>query len=155
MLDMSIKDMSSNRAALEAPLLESLMRVRKLIYLQAVQALKPLGLGPKQAALLRRLRLLGPDCCLSELSKATASDPAAVGRTVDGLIRKGWVRAVKPEAGGDRRRRPVALTPAGDALASKVAALFRDLDRRMAATLKPDQAASLKTLLDAMAERLA
>lgn len=138
-----------------APLLQRLMRVRRLIHLQAVHALKPLHLGPKQASLLRRLSLLGPACCLSDLSKATASDPAAVGRIVDGLIRKGWVQDRAKVPGGDRRRREVTLSPAGRKLAAQVETVFAQLDRRMAATLSKDEVRQFSDLMDKMAGRLA
>lgn len=136
----------------ETGLLESLMRVRRLIYLQAVQSLKPLGIGPKQASLLRNMKRLAPACCLVDLSKATASDPAAVGRTVDGLTRKGWVKA--GPASNDRRRREVSLTPDGRRMADRADEIFLQVDRAMAATLSVEDGRSLTHLLDSMAERL-
>ena len=153
--DMSTKDLSPimpAASAREAPLLESLMRVRRLIYLQAVHSLKPLGVGPKQASILRHMKRLTPSCCLVDLSKSTASDPAAVGRIVDGLVRKGWIKPAP--ASPDRRRREVSLTPEGRRMADRADAIFMQVDRVMAATLSIEDGRSLTHLLNSMAERL-
>lgn len=153
---MSIKDISTISApAVEATLLGRLLAVRKLIHLHAIHALQPLGLGPKQAALLRRLRLSGSSSCLVALAKATTSDPAAVGRTIDGLIRKGLVKPAPGTGKADRRRRHVALTPAGRGAADRVNAIFDRLDQAMGSALNADERRRFNALLDKLAARLA
>jgi DNA-binding MarR family transcriptional regulator len=137
--DKSIKSIAPSAADPEATLLGRLLRVRKLIHLQALHALKPLGLGPKQAAVLRRLRLAGSATCLVALAKSTASDPAALGRIIDGLIRKGLVRPAQGTGKADRRRRHVELTPRGLDLAGRVTDVFNSLDRAMAAGLGAEE----------------
>lgn len=131
------------------------MALRRLIHLRALHALKPLGLGPKQAAILRRMGLEPGPRCLVDLSKATASDPAAVGRIVDGLIRKGWVQALAVGPKPDRRRRDVALSAKGAELAAKVQAVFLGMDRDMSAVLDPLERRQMNALLEKIAQTLA
>jgi DNA-binding MarR family transcriptional regulator len=68
------------------------------------------GVGGSQVALLRELRRLGKACQV-ELSRATATDPAAMMRAIDALERRGWV--VRSSCDEDRRRKLVSLTPEG------------------------------------------
>lgn len=50
---------------------------------------------------------------VSEIAGATGVAVSTATRMVQWLERAGWVERTAPPAGGDRRRRPVALTPAG------------------------------------------
>lgn len=50
---------------------------------------------------------------VSEVAAATGVAVSTATRMVQWLERAGWVERAAPPAGGDRRRRPVALTPAG------------------------------------------
>ena len=114
-------------------LLDSYRRFRRTVNLLAVKEFKPLGLGTKQASLLRHLGELG-QCSHADLARLTSTDPAATGRILDELIRRGLVsRAEHPT---DRRRWVLSLSPEGRALAVKIQACFVNMAGEMAAPLE-------------------
>ena len=91
-------------------ILEDFGEIRRHINVIALRDLRPLGIGQKQAMILRRLAK-NPNSSLADLSRATMSDPAAVTRAIDSLEKAEWV--VKAEHPTDRRRWVLALTPLG------------------------------------------
>jgi DNA-binding MarR family transcriptional regulator len=116
-------------------LIENFVRLRRALSLAHVQQLKPLGLGSKQAIILRALAKDGP-CSAVELARATVSDPAAINRTVAGLIKKGLLRQRRDADDGRRCR--LSLTPGkGHRMAAKVLAQTRQLADRAAKPLSP------------------
>jgi DNA-binding MarR family transcriptional regulator len=117
MVDMSIK--GENLA-----ILDELGRLRRGINLMAVQILKPVEVGPKQALILSHL-YSRKTCSLADLSRSTITDPAATGRTVDTLIKRGWID--QREHPTDRRQWVVQLTSKGKQIAREVERLRHQL----------------------------
>src|SRR5262245_34884382 len=105
---MSIIDMSNNVD--DYAVLQLFGKIRRQLKLVANQALRPLGIGTKQALILRELRLQ-KSASPSELSRITDTDPAATGKIIDTLIKRNWVERVDhPE---DRRQWRILLTEEG------------------------------------------
>jgi len=73
------------------------------------ESLSPAGLSSGQFVLLLAVRLLGAPT-LQQLAATVWVDRTALGRTVQPLARRGYVRVTRGE---DRRARVVTLTPAG------------------------------------------
>jgi DNA-binding MarR family transcriptional regulator len=104
--------------------LKSFVQVRRALGQANAQALLPLGLGPAQAAVLRALESDGPQAAAG-LARATAHDPAAVNRALTGLLKKKMLRREQDRQ--DKRRSRLTLTPAGLALARRVAKVHAEL----------------------------
>ncbi|HTB22639.1 MAG TPA: MarR family transcriptional regulator [bacterium] len=133
-------------------ILQSIGRVRRAVNLLAVKQLKPLGLGSKQASALRFLsshRL----CSRADLARHTITDPAATGRILDTLIRRGLI--VQKAHPTDRRRWMLALTPEGRRLAGKIAAVFEGIAETLARRLDPQERRALVLTLDKISDSLA
>ena len=132
--------------------LENFVRLRRALSLAHGQRLKPLGLGSKEAVLLRTLAHSGP-CSAIELSRATASDPAAVNRTLSGLLKKGLLRQERDPA--DARRSRLSLTPAkGRRLAAEVQALTEALAALAVQPLTPSERRRFNHDLQRLTEHL-
>jgi len=102
-------------------LLEDFSRFRRTLNLYFTNGLKTLGLGVKQASLLRNLAKRGK-ASLAELSRDTMTDPAAMTRLVNDMIKNGIVR--QQDHPTDKRRWELALTPQGKTLALEVEKIF-------------------------------
>lgn len=106
-----------------------------------------LDVSSPQLAVLRRLRQ--GSTTLSELSAEMLLAPASLVPVVDALERKGLVRRGLDLA--DRRRKSLALTPAGTALIARLPSLSReDALAQSLARMKPEQARQLADLLRAL-----
>jgi DNA-binding MarR family transcriptional regulator len=125
--------------------LRTYVQLKRALSHAHAHALRPLGLGPLQAAIIRTLDEEGP-CSSARLARATVSDPAAVNRALAGLLAKGLLRR-QPHP-SDGRSSSLALSPrAGRALADKVAALRLGLERELLAGLpRGDRARFVKDL---------
>ena len=133
-------------------MLENFSRLRRALSLAHVQQLKPLGLGAKQAVILRALAKDGPSSAI-DLARATVSDPAAINRTVGGLIKKGLLRQERDAEDGRRCR--LSLTPdLGRPMAAKVLALTRQLAAQMAQPLAGPEQARFSQDLQRLTEHL-
>src|SRR4051794_18952810 len=111
-------------------------KTRRLLNLKAVQAMRPFGIGPKQAILLRELRTLKTSC-LSDLARATLTDPAATGKIIDSLIKKNWIQRVDDPQ--DRRRWQVLLTDEGIEATLKLENIFKALAKEICIPLSTSQ----------------
>jgi DNA-binding MarR family transcriptional regulator len=120
-------------------------QTRRAINLAASHELKPLGVGLKQALIIFHLDACGKTSH-AELARFTSSDPAAIGRALDALIRQGWL--AQQDNPSDRRRWDVRLTPRGKALARSLRPVFQRLTARFARSLGSRDARLLSTLLD-------
>ena len=110
--------------------------VRRQINLIATKELMGSGIGPKQLVFLRFIAKHGR-VCLSQLSRGTFSDPAAVGRAVDTLVNQGWlIRAQHPE---DRRKWLLTLTPKGKTRMSDVNRAYKSISQKMARSLSDEE----------------
>lgn len=125
-------------------ILQAYGQVKRLSTELATRCFKPVGLGPLQAGLVRRMGEQGTTS-LAELARLMALDPAAVGRAVDTLIKKGWVQRIDHPS--DRRRWQVSLTPKGLELLAEVQAEYRQIAQRFTAHLTPAEQATLLGLL--------
>jgi DNA-binding MarR family transcriptional regulator len=132
-------------------LLDGYRRFRRSVNLLAVKELKPLGLGTKQASLIRHLGEQGR-CSHADLARLTGTDPAATGRILDGLIRRGLV--AREEHPSDRRRWVLTLSPTGRPLAAKIQAAFHGVAKKMAAPLSAQERDQLIRLLDKLSDAL-
>jgi len=104
--------------------LETFGKLRRMLNLVATQQLKHLGIGVKQAILLREIRRMQP-VCVADIARITVTDPTAAGRAITCLIEKNWVHRIDhPE---DRRRWQVSLTPKGEKATDEVERLFKSL----------------------------
>lgn len=98
-------------------ILAAFIKLRRSLSLAHVQCTKPLGLGSKQAHLLRVLHACGP-CSAGSLARATVSDPAAIHRAVGVLVKKGLV--LRTADSKDGRRCSLRLSAAGETMALEV-----------------------------------
>lgn len=115
--------------------IDQLGAVRRRITALAAAAYAELDLGTTQAKFLRHIGELAPDAAVSqaELARATQSDPALTGRSIEALVERGLV--VRSPSPTDRRAYVVALTPAGRKLRERVRALRTRLATRVVAAL--------------------
>jgi DNA-binding MarR family transcriptional regulator len=110
------------------------------------EALAPVGLTVTQFAVMRTLeRMTRPG--LAELAEATAHEKSALWRTLQPLVKKGWVAA---EAEKGARGQKLSLTAAGLQTLSEAMPHWRTAQARVAETLGPREAA-LIALLDEVA----
>jgi len=132
--------------------LENFVRLRRALSQAHALGLKPLGIGPLQAAILRALAQGGP-CSAVELARATASDPAAINRAVGALIKKRLLRQrVDPR---DARRCRLSLTPgSGRRMAARTLGLSEELARATVAVLSPAELGRLNRGLKALADHV-
>lgn len=106
------------------------------------EALAPVGLTVTQFAVLRTLgRLERPD--LAELAEATAHEKSGLWRTLQPLMKKGWI-ASETEQGA--RGRKLSLTAAGSEKLADALPHWRTAQARVAETLGPRQAALIALL---------
>jgi MarR family 2-MHQ and catechol resistance regulon transcriptional repressor len=90
--------------------IDAIRVLRRSLTRAATAAFAETGVGPKQVVVLRELRRVGKASQV-ELSRATATDPAAMMRAIDALEGRGWVQRSSCE--DDRRCKLVSLTPEG------------------------------------------
>ena len=120
-MDISTIDISMKSENADLQLLESFGRLRRSLNLYFTQAVRPLGMGAKQAALIRYLAK-HKTASLAELSRFTLTDPAATTRAVNLLLKRGWVH--QEEHPTDKRRWQMALTPHGEKQAALVEKIY-------------------------------
>ena len=99
------------------------------------------------------LRMLAAaPCTMSELARHKAVTLPTISRSVDMLVRRGWVERCVDES--DRRQTLVRLTPAGQRLLADCRRRFEDLIAAKLAGLSDDQRARLTTSLLAVGAAL-
>jgi len=101
------------------------------------------AIEPTQWATLRMLSA-GP-CTMSELARHKAVSLPTMSRSVDMLVRRGWVERCVDDS--DRRQTLVRLTAAGLRLLADCRRRFEDLIAAKLAALSDDQRARLTTSL--------
>lgn len=111
------------------------------------ESLSPAGLSSGQFVLLLAVRLLDAPT-LQQLAATIWVDRTALGRTVQPLARRGYVRVTRGE---DRRARVVTLTPAGHRALRTGYAHWKKAQRRMLRLLGN---AGLKSLLATLDDSL-
>lgn len=70
--------------------LEKFGSVRRALHRLAIQKLKPIGLGVKQALIIHVVKMKG-ECSMTELALTSDSDLAAVSRNIASLCKSGWL----------------------------------------------------------------
>jgi DNA-binding MarR family transcriptional regulator len=108
--------------------------IRRRLNIAVTQMLKPLGIGPKQAVILRYIAE-NPECSLASAARATATDPAALGRAIDALIRSGWV--VRHPHSTDKRKSGLSLTRSGAVKTRRVQKIYQSVAAHFVSALTP------------------
>ena len=106
--------------------------------------LKPLGVSPPQAAIIRGLSSFS-EISLRELARLLGADPMNVKRCIDDLERLQLVKSGKNK--GDKRQRVLTLTKTGQALADKINQLAKVQEQWIRSTIPVDD---LTSFLDAL-----
>jgi DNA-binding MarR family transcriptional regulator len=132
-------------------ILERFGRFKRAMNLLMVKDIKPLGLGPKQASMLRYLSN-NPESSHADLARHTVTDPAATGRVVAGMIARGLVRQM--EHPSDKRRWVLSLTPRGRTLARRITVHVDEMAKHIAAPLNSKERKILIELLDRIEDSL-
>src|SRR5512146_2710236 len=154
--------MSINTAG-TADILDAVGVVRRALSRAAASAFSGTGVGPKQVQILREIRSAGKIAQV-DLSRATSTDPAGLMRVIDALESRGWLRRTSTER--DRRRKLVALTPAGlramndlertyDSLRRLTNGALNDTERRQFCSLAAKVAVTLESAAAAPVEQSA
>lgn len=104
--------------------LDALRVLKRSLSRAATAAFAETGVGPKQVVVLRELRRVGKASQV-ELSRATATDPAAMMRAIDALEIRGWVKRSSCE--DDRRCKLVSLTAEGRRALRGIDAAYEEL----------------------------
>lgn len=87
---------------------------------------------------------------VGELGRATATKPTTLTSVLDRLARRGFiVRELDP---ADRRSFLISLTPAGAAVAHRVAAAIRDLEREALASVTEAELTGFRAVARAVLE---
>lgn len=126
-------------------ILEKFFKFKRAINLRAVHELKGLGIGPKQAAVLRCVSKDGP-VSAARIAEYTMSDPAAITRSVDLLEEHGFIE--KKDSSTDRRARLLHLTHKGEKAAKQIRAMQESLSAEIFGKLPSHEREKLKILLD-------
>ena len=119
-------------------------RIKHQVAGLAGELFKPMGLGPLQAGIVRRLGEMGT-ASLADLARITCVDPAAIGRANDTLIKKGWVLRIDHPT--DRRQWQVSLSPKGKKLLAGVRTEYEKVAAQFSAGLNLKEKTSLLALL--------
>ncbi len=90
--------------------LELFAQIRRSLNLLAVNALKPLEIGPKQMVMLLEMDRYGELSC-GAVARRTDSDPAAISRALGALEKAGWVARSRDRQ--DKRQWLVKLSASG------------------------------------------
>lgn len=102
------------------------------------------GLTPPQFATMAKLREVGP-CSQNKLGRLVFLDAATIKGIVDRLSARGFVRATDDPL--DRRRRAVALTEEGRAVADAAVLIAAEISEATLMPLDPDERRQILKLL--------
>jgi DNA-binding MarR family transcriptional regulator len=102
----------------------------KLIRAEAGARYATLDIGTAQAKILRHLQ---DGISQAELARITDTAPALLGRTIEPLIERAWIRRTRSEE--DRRQYVLALTAAGKRARDRIEGLRGELIDELATAL--------------------
>ena len=122
-----------------------LMRSHSLLNRRILDEAAELGLSPGQPKVLEYLRLHGTQNQRS-IAGYCRIEPATVGSILTRMEEAGLVE--RRQKNGDRRALYVSLTPAGEAAAEAVAAVFDRADAQAAALMTAEEHLQLTALLE-------
>jgi DNA-binding MarR family transcriptional regulator len=112
--------------------LDSFGALARTLRAAAAQTYATFEVGTAQAKVLRHLGH-HPHVSQANLARATASDPTLMGRVLETLIDRGWVRRERSE--DDRRQYVLELSAAGQRARKRVESARRQVAERMVAAL--------------------
>ena len=135
----------------ELSLLEQFGQIRRLLNQLATQAFREVDLGPLQATILRAI-WKSETPSMTSLVKSLGGDPAAIGRTVDLLMKRGYV--LKQRHPIDRRQWLLGLTPKGRGLAPKVDRIACEMVTVFAASLTAAERQQLERIQENLTTHL-
>ena len=122
-------------------------RIVRVLREASRDAEKTIGVSGAQLYVMHRLDAAGP-LTINELASATATHQSSVSVVVGRLVERGLV--TRGVSAGDRRRREVALTPAGRRLVARAPSAGSDRLIAGLAAMPPRARAELATKLDAL-----
>lgn len=122
-----------------------LMRSHSLLNRRILDEAAELGLSPGQPKVLEYLRLHGTQNQRS-IADYCRIEPATVGSILSRMEEAGLVE--RHQKNGDRRALYVSLTPAGEAAAEAIAAVFDRADQQAAALMTAEEQQQLTALLE-------
>lgn len=125
--------------------------VRSHLNLVFTQNLKHLGIGPKQAVMLRHVDSMGK-CSLADISRATITDPAAVNRAVASMLSRGLLQRQEHES--DHRCWQVSLTEKGRKMAVEIDRIYTQVGNVLVAPLNNEERHTLVSILDKVVESI-
>jgi DNA-binding MarR family transcriptional regulator len=128
-----------------------LRRLERFIVMQLQQDAQCCGISVAQCHAL--LEIAEHDSTtVSELAGTMSLDKSTLSRTVDGLVKEGWVeRVINPD---NRRAQVLSLAPAGKKLSGRIDGQCNDLYRRLLEGLPPEKLAQILTGLEWLGEAL-
>ena len=130
--------------------LELFFKIKRLINCYGAQKFKTFNLGLKQAGLIRHLGSQGT-LSASHLATLSLSDPAAITRSVDVLVKQGYVEKIASPI--DRRSWDITLTPEGKRLFKKMSVVFDDLEETVFGVLLETQQKDLMRLFETLMQK--
>ncbi|WP_329566749.1 MarR family winged helix-turn-helix transcriptional regulator [Kitasatospora sp. NBC_01266] len=111
--------------------------------------LEPLGIENRLAGILMQLGRHGPQT-QRQLMLRVSSDKSSMVRSVDDLEARGL--AARTPHPTDRRAHAVAITPAGEALLTRILLAAERVEQQLLSCLEPDEQRLLGTLLERFAQ---
>ncbi len=150
-MDISMKS-SPMDPRTDLQILEDFGRFRRSLNLHFGNGLRALGLGTKQASLLWHLSRRSK-ASPADLSRDTLTDPAAMTKLVNLLIRESLLRHEKHPT--DKRRWELSLTPQGQRLAVKVETLYARLSEEALKSLNTSEKSDFSRTLQKLSGHLA
>jgi DNA-binding MarR family transcriptional regulator len=125
-------DMSTIGFKAPDELLDSLSTLSRSLRAAAAQEYAAFDVGNTHAKFLRHI---GRQSRISQadLARATQTDPALTGRTIETLVERGWVRRTRSEE--DRRQYVLELNAPGQRARARVEEARQRLARRVAGAL--------------------
>jgi MarR family transcriptional regulator, multiple antibiotic resistance protein MarR len=149
---MSTRDVSSSTTPRPRPFLR-VRQVHRLAHAYADRLAREHGLTMQQWELVVRLQRAGGTCDQRELCCLFGVTPPTLSALIDAAEQRGWIERLPYP--GDRRRRRISLTEAGEELAGRVPHVGREVGRRMTAGFTPEERTQLADLLERAALNLA
>lgn len=125
-------------------IIESYTKLRRQVSLLGAIELKAADLGLKQMQILYQIS--GSPRTMGDLASCTLSDKASTTRTVEALVRAGWVTRVNSTE--DRRKRVIAVTVKGRLKAQKALEVRESIGKRLDETLTLNERKTLVQLLN-------
>jgi DNA-binding MarR family transcriptional regulator len=123
--------------------MDNLGALSRSVRSRAAEAYAGFEVGPTQA---RFLRHIGSHSGISQadLARATLTDPALTGRTLEALIARGWVRRFRSEQ--DRRQYVLELSASGKRMRERVEKARAAIAEELVALLGPQDLADFERI---------